>query len=268
MRGQRHAASPVRHPAARTRPTPHRQGTWSRVGRPNGREGQSLPCDRGRRPVAWHVLHVPGAREFVRSSPVTWCPTPLSLGGLFLGEDQAAPGELCEAKGGGAVGAFVVLLGRDGTYEADGRVAVGKDADDVSASSDLAVQPLLEVAQSVSRNLSELAPLASMTGTLWTRPSSRSIRWRHVGLRTEPSWLGRPRGRRGRTTGRSGGPPAYGRRRPLRVLAMHATGHCSGSHSWGRPALGEGERLHGERAVRVGDGAGSGVSRSRRQRLG
>jgi len=54
--------------------------------------------------------------------------------------DAAGGGEGVEAEVAALLGPFVVLFGEDGADEADDRVAVGEDADDVGAASDLAVE--------------------------------------------------------------------------------------------------------------------------------
>jgi hypothetical protein len=53
------------------------------------------------------------------------------------GSDQVVQGEVAAS-----FGPFVVLLGQDGSDQADDRGAVGEDAYDVGASADLAVEAL------------------------------------------------------------------------------------------------------------------------------
>jgi len=53
---------------------------------------------------------------------------------------EAGAGEDVEAEVAAAFGPLVVLLGQDGADEADQRVAVGEDPDDVGAAADLAVE--------------------------------------------------------------------------------------------------------------------------------
>ena len=60
-------------------------------------------------------------------------------------------GQDVKAEVAAAFGPFVVLFGQDGAGEADDAVAVGEDADDVGAASDLAVEPFVGV---VGPNLS------------------------------------------------------------------------------------------------------------------
>jgi hypothetical protein len=63
----------------------------------------------------------------------------------LVGVDQgdAGSGQDVEAEVAAALGPVVVLLGEDGADEADDRIAVGEDADDVGAAAYLAVEPLV-----------------------------------------------------------------------------------------------------------------------------
>jgi hypothetical protein len=58
-------------------------------------------------------------------------------------EGEAGFGEDVEAEVAAAFGPFVVLLGQDGADEADQRLAVGEDPDDVGAAADLPVEAFL-----------------------------------------------------------------------------------------------------------------------------
>ena len=59
----------------------------------------------------------------------------------MVGVDGLGSGEDVESEVAALLGPFVVLLGEDGTDEADDRVAVGEDPDGVGAAPDLAVEP-------------------------------------------------------------------------------------------------------------------------------
>ena len=65
-------------------------------------------------------------------------------GGVGDGGDAGA-GEDVEAEVAAAFDPFVVLFGQDRADQADQRVAVGEDADDVGAAADLPVEAFLGV---------------------------------------------------------------------------------------------------------------------------
>src|SRR6476660_2265358 len=65
--------------------------------------------------------------------------------GVGCGQDGSGPGQDVEAEVAALLGPFVVLLGQHGADQADDRVAVGKDPDDVGAPADLSVEPLVRV---------------------------------------------------------------------------------------------------------------------------
>jgi hypothetical protein len=56
---------------------------------------------------------------------------------------ESGPAEDVEAEVAAAFGPFIVLFGEDCADEADQRIAVGEDADNVGAAPDLPVQSLL-----------------------------------------------------------------------------------------------------------------------------
>jgi len=100
------------------------------------------------------------ARADLWSSPFEWCirsacdpscwlcgeGSVVGLGdllGVWCGfTDAAGAGEGVEAEVAALLGPLIVLLGEDGSDEADDAVAVREDADDIGAAANLPVQPL------------------------------------------------------------------------------------------------------------------------------
>src|SRR6476659_1859658 len=62
-----------------------------------------------------------------------------------VGEPGSALLEQLEAEVAPLLGPLVVLLGQDGADEPDNGLAIGKDADDIGAAADLAVEPLVGI---------------------------------------------------------------------------------------------------------------------------
>ena len=71
-----------------------------------------------------------------------WSPPRMVVDG---GEAGSALLEQLEAEVAALLGPLVVLFGQDGADEADNGLAIGKNADDVGAAADLAVEPFVGV---------------------------------------------------------------------------------------------------------------------------